>query len=156
MTQSQALKQARDDGLTEVSPLPDPASYRCDRGEAELGPTKPTAGQYAHFRRPRYSIAFGDHRVPPTGDTENIGMLVVVFDSPALAAQCARAEIAGVKVVTTGGYPVPRPFTVISDNTIGLDMHADGARGTLPGTTGDYQTFLEKTLTHVRALGQIN
>jgi hypothetical protein len=125
---------------------PDPPSMRCDRGELEFGPSTPVAGTYAGFTRPRYTVIFGDKRVPPDAQrTLRAAMQLIVFDSPAMALQCAQVGMYALRHQLvhaddpSSGY---RRFTPISYATVGLGVNEQGARGALPGTTGDYQTVM--------------
>jgi hypothetical protein len=140
------MQQAGKDGFTQVVQQADPASLRCDRGAMELGPSKPVPGQYAGFTRPLYTIILGDKRLPPGPQhSARVGMLVIVFDSPAMALQCARVGMYALQHQLvhpddpSSGF---RPFTPISYSTVGLDLHQPGASGTIAGSTGDYQTYL--------------
>ena len=92
LTASQAVDQARKDGFTRPWLL-DKESYLCDAHRFDVGPAEPS-GQYADYRVPSYSLAFGDRRVPPDQDnTARIGMTVLVFRDANLAARCARAGL---------------------------------------------------------------
>ncbi|HEY3763780.1 MAG TPA: hypothetical protein VGL44_01365 [Gaiellales bacterium] len=145
LTATQAVHLARADGLTGVVATRRTGSWHCAGTAVEQGPTQPS-GRYAGYKRPRYDIEFGDGRAPNfPQDTARIAMTVVVFDSAAVAAQCATAalyiaEHSPIAESTPDGPTMP--FTVITQDTIEMVKHAPDAPGFEPGTTGEYETFL--------------
>ena len=143
LTANQALHQARTDGFTGAGRGPQRESWQCTARSTRLGPPQ-TTGRYANYRRPVYTIEFGDRRAPPTSDnTGRIAMAVFVFADARFAARCARAGI-----YTSEHYPVALgrlktlPYKLIARTTVETHMHKVSVPGEVFPNDGQYETFL--------------
>ncbi len=141
LTLKQALDRARADGFVRVASSSGPA-WHCAAHALHLE-TQP--GDATPGTRPGYTLAFGDRRAPPTADgTARAGMSIVLFPSAGFAARCAAAGLYSSQhqmVVNNGKQTVYR-WRRISADTIVVNEHPLGIKGTVPGTTGEYDTWL--------------
>jgi hypothetical protein len=148
LTAAQALHQARTDGFTQAVRGPRGESWQCSARSSKIGPAQ-TTGKYAGYRRPVYTIEFGDRGAPPTNDnTGRIAMAVFVFADAGLAARCAHAGI-----YTSEHYPVhpeavalgnskTLPYKLIAGTTVETHMHKRDLPGAVFPSDGQYETFI--------------
>jgi hypothetical protein len=143
LTAAQALHQASRDGFTRAGRGPRGESWQCTARSTKVGPAQ-TTGRYANYRRPVYTIEFGDRRAPPANDnTGRIAMAVFVFADARFAARCARAGI-----YTSEHYPVvlgrskTLPYKLIAGTTVETHMHKGQVPGEVFPRDGQYETYL--------------
>lgn len=143
LTAAQALHQARTDGFIRAGRGPQGESWQCSARSSKIGPAQ-TTGKYADYKRPVYTIEFGDRRAPPTGDnTGRIAMAVLVFADARFAARCAHAGI-----YTSEHYPVALgasktlPYKLIAETTVETHKHKRGLPGAVFPSDGQYETYL--------------
>jgi hypothetical protein len=142
------VHQARADGFTRVVRTGG-ESWHCTGHVSAIGPAQ-TTGRYAAYIRPRYGVEFGDRRVPATKDnTARIGMLVVVFPDPKLAARCAAAGVytdehqpINLDALAQGKRTKTYPYKLIAGNTVESHMHKSGLPGSEFPSDGQYDTFI--------------
>ncbi len=148
LTAAQALHRARTDGFTRAGHGPR-ESLECSARTSKVGPPQPT-GRYADYKRPMYTIEFGDRRAPPTRDnTGRIAMAVFVFADTGFAARCAHAGIYTSEhqpihpdAVAVGRRSKTFPYKLIGETTIETHMHKRDARGAVFPSDGQYETYL--------------
>jgi hypothetical protein len=148
LTAAQALHQARTDGFTRAGHGPR-ESLECSARTSKVGPPQPT-GRYADYKRPVYTIEFGDRRVPPTSDnTGRIAMAVFVFADQDFAARCAHAGMYTAEhypidpdAVAVGRRSKTFPYKLIGETTVETRMHKRDAPGAVFPSDGQYETFL--------------
>jgi hypothetical protein len=147
LTGAQALHQARADGFTGVVHTGG-QSWHCTAHVSEIGPAQ-TTGRYSAYTRPAYGVEFGDRRVPPAqGNTGRIGILVLVFSDPRLAARCAAAGIytdehqpIDLTAAAQGKRTKTYPYKLIAGTTVETHMHKSGLPGSDFPSDGVYDTF---------------
>jgi hypothetical protein len=148
LTATQALHQARTDGFTRAGRGPS-ESWRCTSRATKVGPAQ-TTGPYSKYRRPVYTIEFGDRRAPPTHDnTGRIAMAVFVFADARFAARCARAGIYTSEhqpihpdAVALGHRSKTFPYKLIAGTTVETHMHTGRVPGEVFPNDGQYETYL--------------
>lgn len=143
LTLSQAEQRARDDGFVKVVNSPG-LTWHCSGHEMHLGdqPGDTTSGT-----RPSYRLDFGDRRAPAAADgSARVAMTVVLFPSAGFAARCAAGGLyAGQHeffVDKATGKQTVQPSRRISADTIAIYVHRANTPGSLPGHTGEYDTWL--------------
>jgi hypothetical protein len=148
LTAAQALHQARTDGFTNAGHGPR-ESFECSARTSKVGPPQPT-GQYANYKRPVYTIEFGDRHAPPTSDnTARIAMAVFVFADADFAGRCAHAGIYASEhqpvhpdAVASGSGSKTFPYKLIAGTTVETHMHKRGLPGAVFPSDGQYETYL--------------
>ena len=138
----------QEDGFTRAGRGPG-ESWHCSARTSQVGPAQ-TTGRYADYRRPGYTIEFGDRHAPNTKDgTLRIAMAVFVFADAGFAARCAHAGIYTSEhqplhpdAVALGGRSKTFPYKLISATTVETHMHKANAPGSVVPSDGQYETYV--------------
>jgi len=149
LTAAQAVHQARTDGFTRAGRGPRGESLQCTARTSKVGPAQ-TTGRYANYKRPVYTIEFGDRHAPPTSDnTARIAMAVFVFADADFAARCAHAGMYTSEhqpvhpdAVASGSGSKTFPYKLIAGTTVETHMHKRGLPGAVFPSDGQYETYL--------------
>jgi hypothetical protein len=163
-SQAQAISIAKRDGYNVQLGSPGIHPLTCTSRGLAFGTIQPGTPQVAGTILPRYVVSITDHKLHPLRDGSNgptTGGILLLLALPS-AADAKRCAAAGIYTAqhqptsspsTQGQNPVPTtPYRMFSPVTVDINPHSPNAAGFIPGTTGQFDTYMAQG--HVLAIGQ--